>query len=66
MNDAFKELGHLVTMYCEVENNLTKLQILKKAIFLINLLVQQVQGMLCFVCHYEKHIHVIYRDFIQL
>jgi len=44
INEAFKELGRMVTMRLQSDKPQTKLGILQQAVFLITTLEQQVRG----------------------
>ncbi len=44
INDAFKEVGNMVTMHLHPSNPLTKLAVLQNAVSLITTLEQQVRG----------------------
>ena len=48
INEAFKELGRMVTMRLQSDKPQTKLGILQQAVFLITTLEQQVRGSLVF------------------
>ena len=44
INDAFKELGHMVAMHASNAQPLTKLMVLQQAVNVITTLEQQVRG----------------------
>lgn len=52
INEAFKELGSMVTMHCGTTQPLTKLMVLQQAVNVITSLEQQVRGELSPLCHY--------------
>ena len=52
INEAFKELGSMVTMHCGTTQPLTKLMVLQQAVNVITSLEQQVRGELVFLLLY--------------
>lgn len=44
INEAFKELGHVVTLHLQLDKPQTKLGVLQQAVSLITNLEQQVRG----------------------
>ena len=52
INEAFKELGSMVTMHCGTTQPLTKLMVLQQAVNVITSLEQQVRGELLFLLLY--------------
>ena len=57
INEAFKELGHMISMHTSTTQPLTKLMILQQAVNIITQLEQQVRGISFFCVNYcEKFV----------